>query len=278
VLAVGVDLMRARPRRTFVLTEPGLSVIVDAIADWRAVCSSACPFLTYPCVPATLAACSLFFISIYALSPGLQRHRPGGTRSSPSFFTCPVLMFMLTPAPTTATLMAIGYDNVVPQPRLRSGLPALFFIAACARKRGVPRRTLLLLWMRSNSKPARRTRAGFHGLGLPADDVPSTFITLIYPEGPPSPIFLTLFFGPPRTTGPFGFVAPSRCVVARGVASRFALAPPVAGACPSPRPIASHTLASPAPRSGEDAGVGSAAHALWVWILPASRGDSAGTR
>jgi H+-transporting ATPase len=123
-----------------VLTEPGLSVIVDAMLIARGVFQRMNSFLTYR-VSATLQLVCFFFIGMFALPP--KKYGVQGAE----FFHLPVLMFMLITLLNDGTLMAIGYDNVVPHIRpMKWNLRVMFFISsvlagvACVS-------SLLLLWM-----------------------------------------------------------------------------------------------------------------------------------
>ena len=173
----------ARAAADMVLTEPGLSVIVDAMVIARGVFQRMQSFLTYR-VAATLQLLFFFFIGVMALPPvsyGIDEAK---------FFHLPVLMFMLITLLNDGTLMAIGYDNVLPSPRPQVwNLPALFFIAsvlagvACIS-------SLLLLWMALDAH-GRYGTSWFNAVGLPSPKY-SQIITMIYLKISISD-FLTLF-------------------------------------------------------------------------------------
>lgn len=97
-------------------------------------------FLTYR-VSATLQLVCFFFIGMFALPP--KQYGVEGAE----FFHLPVLMFMLITLLNDGTLMAIGYDNVVPHIRpMKWNLRVMFLVSsvlagvACVS-------SLLLLWM-----------------------------------------------------------------------------------------------------------------------------------
>jgi len=104
-----------------VLTEPGLSVIVDAMLIARGVFQRMLSFLTYR-VSATLQLVFFFFISVFLLPPSNYLNQIDITNDpTAQFFHLPVLMFMLITLLNDGTLMSIGYDRVVPQPRPQGG-------------------------------------------------------------------------------------------------------------------------------------------------------------
>ncbi|ESL05249.1 H+-transporting ATPase [Trypanosoma rangeli SC58] len=116
----------ARAASDMVLTEPGLSVVVDAMLIARGVFQRMLSFLTYR-VSATLQLVLFFFIGVFALP--CQDY--GVEDTDFRFFRIPVLMFMLITLLNDGTLMTIGYDNVVPDQRpQRWNLPVVFTIAA----------------------------------------------------------------------------------------------------------------------------------------------------
>merc|ERR1712146_248715 len=121
-----------------------------------------------------------------------------------------VLMFMLITLLNDGTLMAIGYDRVVPQPRPQKwNLPVLFFIAAVLA--GVACvSSLMLLWMTLDSIKDYEN-SWFYKMGLPPSDYPH-IITSIYLKVSISD-FLTLFAARTQTK-PF-FVRPVEGAVLR---------------------------------------------------------------
>eukprot|EP00331_Platyophrya_macrostoma_P023062 CAMPEP_0176444760 /NCGR_PEP_ID=MMETSP0127-20121128/23267_1 /TAXON_ID=938130 /ORGANISM="Platyophrya macrostoma, Strain WH" /LENGTH=888 /DNA_ID=CAMNT_0017830355 /DNA_START=114 /DNA_END=2780 /DNA_ORIENTATION=+ len=175
----------ARAASDMVLTEPGLSVVVDAMLIARGVFQRMLSFLTYR-VSATLQLVFFFFIGVFALPP----RNYGVTDSEFQFFHIPVLMFMLITLLNDGTLMSIGYDNVIPAPRpQRWNLPVLFTVAsvlaavACIS-------SLLLLWMALDSMN-NYEHSWFKGLGITAVDQ-GQVVTMLYLKISISD-FLTLF-------------------------------------------------------------------------------------
>jgi H+-transporting ATPase len=176
----------ARAASDMVLTEPGLSVVVDAMLIARGVFQRMLSFLTYR-VSATLQLVFFFFIGVFALPP--KEYIPHCDQNF-QFFHIPVLMFMLITLLNDGTLMCIGYDNVYPSPRpQRWNLRVLFFIAsvlagiACVSSN-------LLLWMALDSFK-NPTTSWFGGLGIPAL-TPGHVVTMLYLKISISD-FLTLF-------------------------------------------------------------------------------------
>jgi H+-transporting ATPase len=199
-----------------VLTEPGLSVIVDAMLIARGVFQRMLSFLTYR-VSATLQLVFFFFIGVFTMAPEDYNVVEPEHPDQAKFFHLPVLMFMLITLLNDGTLMAIGYDNVFPQPRPQKwNLRVLFFIAsvlagiACVS-------SLLLLWMALDSHKNYES-SWFSGLGLPSTQY-AHLITMIYLKISISD-FLTLFSA--RTQDlPFYAVAPSKIVAGGAGASLF---------------------------------------------------------
>jgi H+-transporting ATPase len=176
----------ARAASDMVLTEPGLSVIVEAMIIARGVFQRMQSFLTYR-VAATLQLVCFFFISVFLLPPP----NFGVTGNETDFFHLPVLMFMLITLLNDGTLMSIGYDNVVPSPRpQRWNLPALFFIAAVLAAVACVS-SLLLLWMGLDSYGTHYEHSWFKALGLPSLKY-DQIVTMIYLKISISD-FLTLF-------------------------------------------------------------------------------------
>ena len=203
-IAVHGSTDAARAAADMVLTEPGLSVIVDAMLIARGVFQRMLSFLTYR-VSATLQLVFFFFIAVFALPPREYGALDPSHPEEAEFFHLPVLMFMLITLLNDGTLMAIGYDRVVPQPRPQKwNLPALFFIAAVLA--GVACvSSLLLLWMTLDSID-NYENSWFYSMGLPPTDYPHV-ITSIYLKVSISD-FLTLFAARTQTK-PFFAYRPS---------------------------------------------------------------------
>jgi H+-transporting ATPase len=127
----------ARAAADIVLTQPGLSTIVNGILISRRIFVRIKNFLTYR-IAATLQLLVFFFVAVFAFKP--IEYMPNGweTRDDfpddkewPNFFKMPVLMLMLITLLNDGTLIAIGYDNaearMVPE---KWNLPALYTVSA----------------------------------------------------------------------------------------------------------------------------------------------------
>jgi H+-transporting ATPase len=108
----------ARAAADIVLTQPGLSTIVNGIIISRRIFVRIKNFLTYR-IAATLQLLVFFFISVLALKPQNFMPNDWKTRDDfpddhewPEFFHMPVLMLMLITLLNDGTLIAIGYDRV----------------------------------------------------------------------------------------------------------------------------------------------------------------------
>merc|ERR1711896_54790 len=109
----------AKAAADIVLTEPGLSTIVDGILISRRIWCRVRSFLTYR-IAATLQLVCFFFISVFAYRPNeyMPKHWEKDpefmdTKEWPPFFHMPVLMLMLITLLNDGTLITIGYDLAV---------------------------------------------------------------------------------------------------------------------------------------------------------------------
>lgn len=139
----------ARAAADIVLTNPGLSAVVEAIIVARCIFQRMKNFINYR-IAATLQLLFFFFIAVLALKPRDYTMQGGMTEEEaeywPEFFQMPVIMLMLITLLNDGTLISIGYDQVkashYPE---KWNLPALFAISlilgcvACGS-------SLLLLW------------------------------------------------------------------------------------------------------------------------------------
>jgi H+-transporting ATPase len=231
-IAVSGATDAARAAADIVLTEPGLNTVVHALIIARQIFRRINNFINYR-VAATLQLLCFFFVAVFAFPPNkyepgtLAEPGPGAgglilppkpstkerhdtqvanitTRGVwPHFFQIPVLMLMLITVLNDGTLIAIGYDNVIPSPRPdKWNLRAVFFIAAVLG--GVAMlSSLLLLWgcldQRLDASGAAAPGLLFKAFGLPAMPY-EKIITAIYLKVSISD-FLTLFSS--RTTSWF---------------------------------------------------------------------------
>ena len=113
----------AKAAADIVLTEPGLSTIVEGIFIARTIWVRIRNFLTYR-IAATLQLLTFFFIAVFAFKPidkmpenWESMHENGNFPDSgewPEFFHMPVLMLILITLLNDGTLITIGYDNANP--------------------------------------------------------------------------------------------------------------------------------------------------------------------
>merc|ERR1711871_27838 len=128
----------AKAAADIVLTEPGLSTIIEGILISRRIWCRVRNFLTYR-IAATLQLLCFFFIAVFAYrpneympkDPSLIPDYPDLAYQWPGFFHMPVLMLMLITLLNDGTLIAIGYDNVNPRKCPESwNLQLLFLVGA----------------------------------------------------------------------------------------------------------------------------------------------------
>jgi len=104
----------AVPASDIVLTEPGLSTIVDGIIISRGIWCRVRSFLTYR-IAATLQLISFFFLAVFMYRPNEYmpkdwEHDPEltDTQEWPPFFHMPVLLLILITLVNDGTLITIG--------------------------------------------------------------------------------------------------------------------------------------------------------------------------
>ena len=120
-IAVAGATDAARAAADIILTEEGLSTIITGIVIARKIFVRIRNFIIYR-VAATLQLLFFFFISVFAFQP--DQFMPEDYETNPAFleqgmpwpdyFHMPVLMLMLITLLNDGTLIAIGYDRVVP--------------------------------------------------------------------------------------------------------------------------------------------------------------------
>eukprot|EP01038_Epipyxis_sp_PR26KG_P006480 gene6480-8913_t len=136
-IAVQGSTDAARAAADIVLTQPGLSTIVYGILIARCIFVRIRNFLTYR-IAATLQLLIFFFIAVFSFTP--VSYMPSNwqndpdfpdTQQWPPFFHMPVLMLMLITLLNDGTLIAIGYDRVVPRDTPESwNLKVLFLVSS----------------------------------------------------------------------------------------------------------------------------------------------------
>jgi len=132
--------VHAKAASDIVLTEPGLSTIVEGILISRRIWCRVRNFLTYR-IAATLQLLCFFFIAVFLLRP--IEYMPKDWKTNPEFravepnlqewppfFHMPVLMLMLITLLNDGTLITIGYDiAVAPKTPPKWNMPFLFSMA-----------------------------------------------------------------------------------------------------------------------------------------------------
>merc|ERR1712100_603421 len=126
----------AKAAADIVLTEPGLSTIIEGILIARRIWCRVRSFLTYR-IAATLQLLCFFFIAVFAYRPNEYMPKDWqhdaefmDTTEWPPFFHMPVLMLMLITLLNDGPLITIGYDYAVaPKTPPKWNLPFLFSMA-----------------------------------------------------------------------------------------------------------------------------------------------------
>lgn len=213
-IAVHGSTDAARAAADMVLTEPGLSVVVEAVLISRKVFQRMLSFLTYR-ISATLQLLFFFFIALFCLTP-----KDYGSKDPEfQYFHLPVIMFMLITLLNDGCLMTIGYDHVNASDRPQVWNLKVVFASAIVLAAVACASSLMLLWIAlegygNESYP----NSWFHSLGfgqLPQGKI----ITLVYLKISISD-FLTLFSS--RTGGKFFFaMRPSPVLLIGALISLF---------------------------------------------------------
>jgi len=135
-IAVADATDAARAAADIVLTQPGLSTIMEGILIARRIFMRIQSFLTYR-FAATLQLLCFFFIAMFAFKPSDYMPVDWETRTDfpdqkewPFFYSLPVLMLMLITLLNDGTIIAVGYDNA--QARMQPekwNLPVLFLVS-----------------------------------------------------------------------------------------------------------------------------------------------------
>ena len=133
-IAVAGSTDAARAAADIVLTEEGLSTIVEGIVIARCIFQRMKNFITYR-IAATFQLLCFFFIAVLSMKP--VDFTPNAYTEDldedewPNFFKMPVLMLMLITLLNDGTLISIGYDRVVPSKYPNEwNLIVLFIIAS----------------------------------------------------------------------------------------------------------------------------------------------------
>ena len=135
-IAVSGSTDAARAASDIVLTQPGLTTIIEGILIARCIFVRIRNFITYR-IAATLQLLLFFFIAVFCFKPSdYEPHDIGSIPDYPDvmyrwphYFHMPVLMLMLITLLNDGTLIAIGYDSVVPSATPEVWNLGLLFIA-----------------------------------------------------------------------------------------------------------------------------------------------------
>jgi H+-transporting ATPase len=174
------------------LTQPGLSTIVHGILVARCIFVRIRNFIIYR-IAATLQLLLFFFIAVFAFNPR-DYMPPKDTKDFPDtfdwpiFFHVPVLLLMLITLLNDGTLIAIGYDRVVPLKTPEKWNKRVLFSVAGVLSIVALASSLLLLWMLLSSWQANSWLQHFGIGGLSFGEI----TTAIYLKVSISD-FLTLF-------------------------------------------------------------------------------------
>jgi H+-transporting ATPase len=148
----------ARAAADIVLTKPGLSTIIHGLIMSRCIFLRMRSFLTYR-IAATLQLLVFFFIAVLSFHPSdyTPHPLPANWKDDgdwPDFFHLPVLMLMLITLLNDGTLIAIGYDNVIPSrsPEVWN-IPRLFCISISLAIFACGSSLLLLHWSLDSWNP-----------------------------------------------------------------------------------------------------------------------------
>lgn len=209
-IAVAGATDAARAAADIVLTDEGLSTIVEGIIIARCIFQRMKNFITYR-IAATLQLLVFFFIAVLALQP--KTFQPDNWESIdgfgedwPSFFRMPVLMLMLITLLNDGTLISIGYDNVIPSkyPNVWN-LPVLFIVSSVLAAVALFSSLLLLYFCLDSWNDG----SIFQGIGIGGLQY-GQITTIIYLKVSISD-FLTLFSS--RTDGYFWTSTPSNILL-----------------------------------------------------------------
>jgi H+-transporting ATPase len=220
-IAVQGSTDAARAAADIVLTSPGLSVIIDAIAVSRCIFQRIQNFVIYR-VACTLQLLCFFFIALLAFHPSrYDAANSGGKLGWPEYFDLPVVALILITLLNDGTIISIAYDRVQPSKHPETWhLPTLYCVAAllgavaCASSVALLHATL----------DSHNEAGAWRSVGLPRLTIEQVK-TIVYLKVSLSD-FLTLFAA--RTRGFFCAHAPggklvAAAALAMGVSTCFAV-------------------------------------------------------
>lgn len=132
-IAVADATDAARAASDIVLTQEGLSCIVDGIIIARCIFQRMKNFIIYR-IAATLQLLVFFFLAVLCFQP--VNYQPDNVLDTeemewPTFFRMPVLMLMLITLLNDGTLISVGYDHVEPSQLPNEwNLPVVFTVSS----------------------------------------------------------------------------------------------------------------------------------------------------
>ncbi|RMX66309.1 hypothetical protein DD238_003744 [Peronospora effusa] len=158
-IAVEGSTDAARAAADIVLTQPGLSVIINAITLSRKIFQRMRNYVTYR-IACTIQLLMFFFISVLLIHPDSCRFQHfiphigdcplntnESTESVDPYFKLPVIALVLITILNDGTIISIAYDNVVPSKRPESwNLPRIYWVATTLGLIAVASSLLLLFW------------------------------------------------------------------------------------------------------------------------------------
>ena len=161
-IAVADSTDAAKAASDIVLTQEGLSTIVEGIIISRCIFQRMKNFITYR-IAATLQLLVFFFIAVIFFQP--RNYEPVELWDDiPLFFKMPVLMLMLITLLNDGTLISIGYDNVIPSkmPNVWN-LKVVFTVASVLAFVALLSSLILLHW----GLDSNNVGSVFNNVGLP---------------------------------------------------------------------------------------------------------------
>ncbi|KAI9989873.1 hypothetical protein PInf_020164 [Phytophthora infestans] len=223
-IAVEGSTDAARAAADIVLTQPGLSVIINAITLSRKIFQRMRNYVTYR-IACTIQLLMFFFISVLLFHPDSCRFQHfvphvgecpynsnESTEAVDPYFKLPVIALVLITILNDGTIISIAYDNVVPSKRPETwNLPRIYWVSTTLGLIAVASSLLLLFWGLDSWD--KNGMLAYFGLGdLPYDQV----MMMMYLKISLSD-FMTVFTA--RTDGLFFTRAPGRLLA---VAACFA--------------------------------------------------------
>jgi H+-transporting ATPase len=200
----------AKAAADIILTQVGLSTIVDGIIVSRQIFQRMNSFLIYR-IAATLQLLTFFFVAVLTMRP--QDYEPDDAEW-PKYFQMPVLLLMLITLLNDGTLISIGYDNVEASQYPNEWRLHIVFLISATLGFIACTSSLFLLWICLDSHREEGFLQHYLGFGADAGLSYGHITTMIYLKVSVSD-FLTLFSA--RTGGKwFWQIKPAPILMAAG--------------------------------------------------------------